>query len=87
MTLDILLIDDPNSGMDRTGEWESQLDHRSGPKLKFPVKIREESFGSVDVSFDDPNVSNPVKKKGEIEKKPKVVEIGKKKRDNKSKLF
>jgi hypothetical protein len=85
-TLDILLMSDPFSGSDRTDEWENQIDQRVGPKLKFPIKLREESLDDLNQEFKDPNVPTPVKKKKGISKASKTVEVGKKK-DNKSKLF
>lgn len=85
-TLDILLMSDPYSGSDRTDEWENQIDHRIGPKLKFPIKLREESLDDLNPEFKEPSVSAPAKKKKDLSKATKTVEIGKKK-DNKSKLF
>lgn len=85
-TLDILLMSDPYSGFDRTDEWENQIDSRSGPKLKFPVKLREESLDNLDPEFRDPSISIPNKKKKALNKTSKTIEVGKKK-DNKSKLF
>jgi len=86
-TLDILLMNDPSSGMDKTGEWESQLDHRIGPKIKFPLKMKEESLSDLETDFNDPVIHKPVKKKPELNKEAKVISTGKKKKDNKSKLF
>lgn len=87
LTLDILLMSDPLSGHDRTNEWESQIDRDLTPKLKFPLKIREESFGDLDTSFGDPKIKEPAKKKTKVNKTPKVVDLGKKKSKDKTKLF
>ena len=86
LTLDTLLMNDPSSGEDKTGEWESQLDYRTGPKIKFPLKLTDDALGEIPTDFDDPKISNPVGKKSPLNRGVKVVSTTKKK-ENKSKLF
>lgn len=87
LTLDILLTNDPSSGEDKTGEWESELDYRVGPKIKFPLKFIDDSLGEIPTDFKEPEISKPVEKKSPLNKGVKVISTTKKKRDNKSKLF
>lgn len=90
LTLDILLINDPSSGTDKTGEWEKQCDERSTPRIKFPLKLRDDSLSQIDTEFKDPVVEEPRKKK--VEKNKDSVNVvnlttGRKKDKNKNKLF
>ena len=90
LTLDILLINDPSSGADKTGEWEKQCDERSTPRIKFPLKLRDDSLGKISTEFPDPVVEEPKKKVVDKTKDSvKVVSLtGNKKKDkNKNKLF
>ena len=90
LTLDILLINDPSSGTDKTGEWEKQCEERSTPRIKFPLKLKDDSLNHISVEFNDPVVEEPKKKKIEKNKDSvKVVDLtsGRKKEKNKNKLF
>ena len=84
LTLDILLMNDPSSGSDKTGEWEHEIDRRSSPKKKFPLKIRTD-LSDLNSEFKDPEVSDPPKRKSEMKKEARVVETGKSKNRSKSK--
>ena len=86
-TLDILLTDDPSSGVDKTGEWESQCDDRTSPRMKFPLKLTADEVLKLDVDFKDPAVSEPaLKTKKEKEKdRVKVVTLQTKKTKDKDK--
>jgi hypothetical protein len=87
-TLDILLISDPSSGTDKTGEWESQCDERNAPKIKFPLKLKDERVNSLDLEFNDPVVEEPkLKKKEKNKNEVKVVTLTSKKNKDKNKLF
>jgi hypothetical protein len=87
LTLDILLMSDVFSGLDRTEDWESEFTERSGSKIKFPLKLREERLNGLDINFKDPEVKEPEGKKEEINKKVKVVDTAKKKKSDNKKLF
>jgi hypothetical protein len=54
LTLDILLISDPSSGTDKTGEWEKECDERSSPRIKFPLKLKENLMDKVSIEFSEP---------------------------------
>jgi hypothetical protein len=85
-TLDTLLTNDPESGSDRTGEWEDQCDLRNAPKIKFPLKMLDDKIKEVDLGFQDPIVSEPKPKKKEKKNdSAKVVELTKRKDKNKDK--
>jgi hypothetical protein len=89
-TLDILLINDPSSGTDKTGEWESQCDIRNAPKIKFPLKLKGDVMIGLNVDFKDPVIEEPkVKEKEKNKNEVKVVTLtGKKNKDkDKNKLF
>lgn len=90
LTLDILLISDPSSGTDKTGEWESQCDDRNSPKIKFPLKLRDERMDILNVDFSDPVIEEPkIKKKEKNKNEVKVVTLTsrKNKDKDKNKLF
>lgn len=90
LTLDILLINDPSSGSDKTGEWEKQCEERSTPRIKFPLKLKDDSLNKINVEFIDPPVEEPREKKIDKNKDSvKVVTLAKdrKKDKNKKKLF
>ena len=77
-------------GIDQTDEWESEISRRQGPKFKTQLKVIEEGLDRVDISFDEPTISQPMKKKIPIsEREVIVVELPKKRTNNKnnSKLF
>lgn len=86
-TLDILLTDDPSSGVDKTGEWEDQCDNRNSPRMKFPLKLTSHEVLDLEVDFKDPIVSEPaLKTKREKEKdRVKVVTLQTKKTKDKGK--
>lgn len=88
-TLDILLTNDPSSGVDKTGEWETQCDSRNSPKMKFPLKLKADDVLDLDVNFKDPEVTDPpLKTKREVEKdRVKVVTLQKKRTKDKNNLF
>jgi hypothetical protein len=77
-------------GIDQTDEWESEISRRQGPKYKTQLKVIEEGLDRVDVTFDEPTISQPMKKKIPIsEREVIVIELPKKRNNNKnnSKLF
>jgi len=77
-------------GIDQTDEWESEISRRQGPKFKTQLKVIEEGLDRVDISFDEPTISQPMKKKIPIsEREVIVIELPKKRNNNKnnSKLF
>jgi hypothetical protein len=89
-TLDILLTNDPSSGVDKTGEWEKQCDNRNSPKMKFPLKLTaDDSVLNVETDFIDPKVDEPrIKTKKDKEKdQVRVVTLQKKRTKDKNKLF
>lgn len=88
-TLDILLTSDPGSGTDMTGEWESQCEERNSPRIKFPLKMIDDSVNSVNLNFTEPEIGEPVDKKSEPKKNSvTVVNISSKnKKGKKSNLF
>ncbi len=83
-TLDILLMIDPTSGQDKTGEWETQFDEGNSPKIKFPLKMKDE-MSDVNTEFTEPEIAPPVEKKKEKPLAAKVVELGGKKKSKKDK--
>ena len=85
LTLDFLLIEDPSSGIDKTGEWEAVSEKDLLPKIKTPIKIIDDNLRFVDFNFHEPEVQEKLKK-DEISNKIKVVETDKKK-NNRKKLF
>ena len=90
LTLDILLISDPSSGTDKTGEWEKQCDERSSPRIKFPLKLKDNLIDQVSMEFDEPVLKEPKEKKSEKNKNSvKVVSLtsSKNKNKDKNKLF
>ena len=88
LTLDILLISDPTSGTDKTGEWEKQCDERSSPRIKFPLKLKDNIMDRISIEFDDPAVKEPKEKKKEKSKNTvKVVNLSSSKNKDKNKLF
>ena len=88
LTLDILLISDPSSGTDKTGEWEKQCDERSSPRIKFPLKLKDNLIDQVSMEFVEPIVKEPKEKKSEKNKNSvKVVNLSSSKNKDKNKLF
>jgi hypothetical protein len=86
------LINDPTSGTDKTGEWEKQCDERSSPRIKFPLKLKDDIMDRISIEFDDPAVKEPKEKKKEKSKNTvKVVNLSssknKDKNKDKNKLF
>jgi hypothetical protein len=77
-------------GIDQTDEWESEISRRQGPKYKTQLKVIEEGLDLVDISFEEPTISQPMKKKIPVsEREIIVIELPKKRNNNKnnSKLF
>jgi hypothetical protein len=77
-------------GIDQTDEWESEISRRQGPKFKTQLKVIEEGLDKVDVTFAEPTISQPMKKKIPIsEREVIVIDLPKKRNNNKnnSKLF
>jgi hypothetical protein len=71
-----------------TGEWESQCDERNSPKMKFPLKLLDDSMKELDLGFSDPVVKEPETPKKKNHQEIKVVELKtKKKKDKKKNLF
>ena len=90
LTLDILLTNDPGSGTDKTGEWESQCDTRNSPKIKFPLKLKDNIIEVLAPDFQDPEVNEPKmrdKKKEKNKNTAKVVTLSNNKNKDKKKLF
>ena len=88
MTLDILLISDPSSGTDKTGEWEKQCDERSSPRIKFPLKLKDNIIDQISIEFGEPSLKEPKEKKKEKSKNTvKVVNLSNSKNKDKNKLF
>jgi hypothetical protein len=82
------LINDPTSGTDKTGEWEKQCDERSSPRIKFPLKLKDDIMDRISIEFDDPAVKEPKEKKKEKSKNTvKVVNLSSSKNKDKNKLF
>jgi len=82
------LINDPTSGTDKTGEWEKQCDERSSPRIKFPLKLKDNIMDRISIEFDDPAVKEPKEKKKEKSKNTvKVVNLSSSKNKDKNKLF
>jgi hypothetical protein len=82
------LISDPSSGTDKTGEWEKQCDERSSPRIKFPLKLKDNIMDRISVEFDDPAVEEPKERKKEKTKNTvKVVNLSSSKNKDKDKLF
>lgn len=88
-TLDTLLINDPESGKDLTGEWESECDSRNSPRMKFPLKMIDDSVNSLNLDFVDPEVQKVKPKKKEKSKNQVTVVTlsSKNKKDKNKKLF
>ena len=88
LTLDILLISDPSSGTDKTGEWEKECDERSSPRIKFPLKLKENLMDKVSIEFSEPIIEEPKEKREEKSKNTvKVVNLSGSKKKDKNKLF
>jgi hypothetical protein len=85
-TLDILSDKDPSVIEDKTHSWEEELREQDSPKLKFPLKIKEDPLKGETLEFKDPIIKDPVPKKKEMCKSFKIVESGKNKK-NKKNLF
>jgi hypothetical protein len=85
-TLDILSDKDPSVKEDRTNHWEESIDEDSSPKLKFPLKLKEDPLNGETIEFKDPIIKEPPPKKKEMDKSLNLVEIGKSK-NNKKNLF
>lgn len=89
LTLDTLLINDPSSGTDMTGQWESECEERNSPKIKFPLKLIDDSMGELNLDFPDPITEDPkTPKKKKNQQEISIVELkGKNKKNKKKNLF
>jgi len=88
LTLDILSIDSAETGIDITKQWEDECDLRSLPKLKYPVKLTDDSMSALDLNFTEPSISEPQPKKKKDDSSIRIVDLGKKtKNEKKKKLF
>ena len=85
-TLDILLDKDPSIIEDKTSSWENELRDDETPKLKFPLTLKEDPLKGETLEFKEPIIKEPVPRKKELDKNPKLVVMGKNK-TNKKKLF
>jgi hypothetical protein len=85
-TLDILLDKDPSIIEDKTSSWENELRDDETPKLKFPLRLKEDPLKGETLEFKEPIIKEPVPRKKEVDKNPKLVVMGKNK-TNKKKLF
>jgi hypothetical protein len=85
-TLDILSDKDPSVKEDRTDAWEKLIEDDSVPKLKFPVKIKEDPTKGETIIFKDPIIKDPSPKKKEMDRSCKIIESPKNKK-NKKNLF
>lgn len=78
-------------GSDLMEEWESELSKQGKPKLKFPLKVIESDLDKIDVTFSEPSIKDPEKKKIDNRSQgAKVVDLSKKRNSNnkgKTKLF
>jgi hypothetical protein len=88
LTLDILSISDTRSVTDKTDEWEKQCDERSSPRIKFPLKLKDNLIDQVSMEFVEPVVKEPKEKKSEKNKNTvKVINLSSSKNKDKNKLF
>lgn len=83
-TLDILSDKDPSITEDRTNSWEDSLIEDSLPKLKFPLKLKEDPLKGETLDFKEPIIKDPKPREKEIDKSFKVVEMGKNKKNKKN---
>jgi hypothetical protein len=82
------LISDPTSGTDKTGEWEKECDERSSPRIKFPLKLKDDIMDKVNIEFSEPVIDEPKEKKKEKSKNTvSVVTLSGSKNKDKNKLF
>jgi hypothetical protein len=82
------LISDPSSGTDKTGEWEKECDERVSPRIKFPLKLKDNVMDQVSIEFEEPVINEPKEKKREKSKNTvKVVTLTNNKNKDKNKLF
>jgi hypothetical protein len=82
------LISDPSSGTDKTGEWEKECDERSSPRIKFPLKLKDDIMDKVSIEFSEPVIYEPKEKKKEKSKNTvSVVTLSGSKNKDKNKLF
>lgn len=85
-TLDFLLMNDPKINIDRTEDWENEIEKRESPKIKFPVVATSENLEKFVEDFRDPQIQTPREKKNiNSEKKVFVVDLDKKKKIKKGK--
>jgi hypothetical protein len=88
LTLDTLLTNDPSSGLDMTGEWEEECNIRNSPKMKFPLKLIDDSMEKVDLTFGEPELKDPEPKKKKKLQDHKIINVGQgSKKEKKKRLF
>ena len=87
LTLDILSTSDPSYSEDRTSEWELNIEEDKKPKMKFPLKLKDD-LSFLELEFDDPVLKEIKSKKKELDKEAKIVEkIKRKSNKDKKNLF
>lgn len=85
LTLDILSDEDPSMMEDKTKEWESRIEEDSEPKLKFPIKMKDDVIKG-NIEFKDPIIKFPPKEKKKEDKSVKVIDM-RNKNKNKKNIF
>jgi hypothetical protein len=70
---------------DKTEDWESQIENRTGKKMRYPIKIKDDSLDGIEINLKEPEVT-VVKKNKDLDKVVKIVSKENKK-DKKKKLF
>ena len=87
LTLDILSDKDPSITEDRTNEWESRLEEDSAPKLKFPLKMKDDIIEG-EIEFKDPVIKSPPKENKKPNNSSVVIDMrNKNKNKNKNNIF
>jgi hypothetical protein len=83
LTLDILSDNDPSFTEDKTYEWEKRVEEDSSPKLRFPLKMRDEILmGGLE--FKEPIIESPKEKKKKENNEAKVIDMRKSNKNNKN---
>ena len=82
---DILLIDSSDTGGDITKQWEDECDLRGLPKLKYPVKLMDDSMSDLNLNFIEPSIVEPKTKKKKDDSSIRVIDLGKKTKNEKNK--
>lgn len=84
LTLDTLSNNDPSITEDKTGEWEIRLEEDSAPKLKFPIRMKDDIIHSEKLEFKDPIIKSPPPKEKKEKESYKVIDMKKKNKTNKN---